>query len=99
MRLQATEMISIKACAERHFGPYCVVRIFGSRVDDARRGGDIDIHVTAPDDEAAGLARRIAYIAELETLIGEREVDVVVEGPSRKNGYIDQVARDTGVAL
>lgn len=47
MRLTGTERDAIRACAERVFGPACVVRLFGSRVDDARRGGDIDLHVVA----------------------------------------------------
>jgi hypothetical protein len=39
MRLKEHEIASIKRCAERHFGPNCAVRLFGSRADDgpARR--------------------------------------------------------------
>jgi predicted nucleotidyltransferase len=99
MRIAKADHDSIKGTAEKHFGANCVVRLFGSRVDDARRGGDIDIHVVVTDDTLATLLQKIEFLVQLEKLIGDRKVDVVVEGPSRKNGYIDRVARETGVLL
>jgi hypothetical protein len=41
----------------------------------------------------------IRYLSDLEAALGERKVDAVVEGPTRKNGYIDRVARESGVLL
>jgi hypothetical protein len=89
----------IKSAAVRHFGADCVVRLFGSRADDTRRGGDIDLHVVVADDTLATLNQKIEFLLQLEKSIGDLEVDVVLEGPSTKNGYIDQVARETGVFL
>lgn len=99
MRLEEHEIASIKRCAERHFGPNCAVRLFGSRADDARRGGDIDLHVQVDDDAVATMACRVRYLSDLEAALGERKIDLVVEGPARKNGYIDSVARESGVLL
>jgi predicted nucleotidyltransferase len=94
MRLKEHEIASIKRCAERHFGPNCAVRLFGSRADDGRRGGDIDLHVQVDDDAASTMACRVRYLSDLEAALGERKVDLVVEGPTRKNGYIDRVAQN-----
>lgn len=91
MRLKEHEIASIKRCAERHFGPNCAVRLFGSRADDARRGGDIDLHVQVDDDAFSTMACRVRYLSDLEAALGERKVDLVVEGPARKNGYIMQM--------
>ena len=59
MRLTADEIVATKAAARLACGDDVVVRLFGSRVDDARRGGDIDPHmeVGGPIDRwrAAGL--------------------------------------------
>jgi uncharacterized protein len=43
MRLQPTEIAAIKTAAREAFGASVVVRLFGSRVHDDRRGGDIDL--------------------------------------------------------
>jgi hypothetical protein len=75
------------------------VRLFGSRVDDARRGGDVDLHVQVDDDAFSTMACRVRYLSDLEVALGERKVDLVVEDPTRKNGYIDPIAQESGVLL
>ena len=44
MRLTDREVAAIKMAAAAAFGPAVVVRLFGSRVHDHLRGGDIDLH-------------------------------------------------------
>lgn len=47
MRLDASWRHLIVEEARRVFGPDVAVRLFGSRVDDNLRGGDIDLHIQA----------------------------------------------------
>ena len=44
MRLTPGEVEAIKAAAREAFGEDVIVRLFGSRVHDHLRGGDIDLH-------------------------------------------------------
>ncbi len=44
MRLRAFEVEAIKTAAHQTFGEDVVVRLFGSRVYDHLKGGDIDLH-------------------------------------------------------
>jgi predicted nucleotidyltransferase len=68
VRLTPEEAAGIVAAAEQAFGPGVAVRLFGSRVRDDLRGGDIDILVEAPpgrgsfEDECA-LAKALAAYA------------------------------------
>lgn len=97
MRLREKDVSSIKAAAGETFGPDATVRLFGSRLDDTQRGGDIDLYV-----EAGELARdgrlRASFAVELQRRLGERAIDIVyaATGPQRR---IDEVARSDGLIL
>ncbi len=44
MRLSDFEIKSIKEVAKKNFGESVKITLFGSRVDDTKRGGDIDLY-------------------------------------------------------
>ena len=59
MRLQPKEVDAITQAAREAFTPGTVVLLFGSRVDDSQRGGDIDLLVEIPESiSATELVRR-----------------------------------------
>jgi predicted nucleotidyltransferase len=99
MRLELHEIGAIKRGAERHFGSNCAgaCSVRGPTIDGC--GGDIDLHVQVDDDSRSTMVCRVRFLADLEEVLGERRVDLIVEGPGRKNGYIDWVAVETGVLL
>ncbi len=77
MRLKPRDIDAIKTAARETFGEDASVRLYGSRVDDSLRGGDIDIIIeTAPvenDWQAKG-----RFLDRLFTMIDEQRVDVVL---------------------
>jgi predicted nucleotidyltransferase len=75
------------------------VRLFGSRTDPARRGGDIDLHIepARPLDEP--LARELRLYAALQRALGEQCIDLVVRRPGQPERAIDREAHRTGVLL
>lgn len=99
MRLSPTEARLIRETAEAHFGPGTVVRLFGSRADDARRGGDIDLHITAGDPDRVSLEDEIRFRVDLERAIGEQRVDLVLRRPSDLEPPMGRIAVETGVRL
>ena len=70
------------------------VYLFGSRCDDAKRGGDIDIAVLSStiDRKALGAIRRKLY-----ELIGEQKIDIVT-GPYLDSAFF-KMAVETGILL
>ena len=46
MRLTPTQATIIREAVHRHFGEDADVRLFGSRTDDSKRGGDIDLYLS-----------------------------------------------------
>lgn len=80
MRLTTDEKNAIATAAMEVLPPGMRVSLFGSRVDDSRRGGDIDLLVEpgAPLDAAEQVRLRSRLAARLYRLIGERRIDIVL---------------------
>jgi predicted nucleotidyltransferase len=97
MRLTSQQIASIRHAADEAFGPNTRVTLFGSRVDDNKRGGDIDLLIQ-PTRVDQPLARRLRFLGLLERDLGERKIDVVIESPDDRRPIV-QVARETGLAL
>jgi uncharacterized protein len=97
MRLTRQQVDTIRQAAETAFGVGTVVTLFGSRVDDSKRGGDIDLLVR-PTDQDHPLRRKLRFLALLEEALGERKIDVVIERPHDVRAIVE-VARETGVSL
>ena len=80
MRLTDRQRQIIIAVVRKHFGQNAVVWLFGSRVDDCRQGGDIDILVQPENEMDKDLfIRKIRALSELKRILGDRKIDVVVE--------------------
>ncbi len=94
MRLTPKQRQIIREAGLRHFG--VVPLVFGSRLDDRARGGDIDLYIPKPLPAAQALALETALWAELQQRLGEQKIDLVVarEGSLRT---IDHVALQQGV--
>ena len=99
MRLTSEQIAAIKRAVAENFGPEARVRLFGSRTDDNKRGGDIDLLIrpgALPSDQR--LMQKIRFLGQLERALGERKVDVVIEGEDDHRPIV-QAARETGVDL
>jgi predicted nucleotidyltransferase len=95
MRLTDFEIDAIKQSAQEIFGPAVEVFLFGSRVDDRQKGGDIDLYIRAQTGN--DLSHKIKFLVSLEQKIGEQKIDVVLA--IDKNRPIEQQALSTGVLL
>ena len=74
MRLSIEEAKSIRQCVLR-FDPKAEVYLFGSRADDTRRGGDIDLLIFS---KRIGLRERLRLQSALEDALGLRKIDLVI---------------------
>ena len=96
MRLTADERAEIKQQVSRVFGEGSRVFIFGSRVDDAKKGGDIDLFIE-PQHVSHEAAQKITLITKLQLVLGDQKIDVVVARD--RDRLIEQEARKNGVLL
>ncbi len=96
MRLTPYEIESIKKAFKESFGDGKIY-LFGSRVDDTKRGGDIDLYLVPTKKFDNERKRKIKFLIKLDEHIGEQKIDVVLA--KDKNRLIEQEALKYGVEL
>jgi predicted nucleotidyltransferase len=96
MRITSTEAVQAISVIRNYLGEEAKVWLFGSRVDDAGRGGDVDLYA---ETTLPGVLLRETVRAKisLEHIFG-RSVDLVVNN-HRKDRPIYRIAREQGVRL
>jgi len=72
------------------------IYLFGSRVDDNKKGGDIDLYLVI-DDHSNLLQKKIKFLARIKRALGEQKIDIVFNKDS--NRLIEKEARKWGVKL
>lgn len=99
MRLTEKQAGVIRGVVSDLAGEAAVVRLFGSRVDDQAKGGDIDllVELPCPVEEPAWLSARIS--SKISMLMGGRKVDVLLDAPNLCQFPIHDVARTQGIRL
>lgn len=95
MRLNTKQIATIKQETQHFFGSQAQVWLFGSRVDDAAKGGDIDLYVETDKPEITLALARVR--GELADKLG-RYVDVVVNNHTQDEP-IFHIAKQQGVRL
>jgi len=102
MRLSVDERTAVESAAQRFLPVGARVCLFGSRTDDARRGGDIDLLIELPalQSTAELVAVRNRFTAHLYRLLGERRIDVLIATPQVSDaGPVVESARRQAVQL
>ncbi len=72
------------------------IYLFGSRVDDSLKGGDIDLYIKVKDKQGL-LNKKIQFLAKVKEKIGDQKIDVVVSKDETK--IIEKEAIAKGVKL
>lgn len=98
MRLSKHEIKSIKEAFKEVFGEGKIF-LFGSRVDDSKKGGDIDLYIQPKCtlDTKQILDKKIKFKLALYDKIGEQKIDVIIS--KDKNSSIEKEALKTGILL
>jgi predicted nucleotidyltransferase len=101
MRLTPDQQSAIRSAVAETFGNTASIWLFGSRVDDNKRGGDIDLLIeTRQSDVAAIVWAELSFLTKLKMKLGEQKIDVLVDYPTRHyTPAIFTIAKQTGIRL
>lgn len=90
MRLSPEQTRQIRACLQQQFGPMTQVSVYGSRLDDARRGGDVDLLVET--ERPVTLRQRALAQMQLEQSL-QLPVDLLVVQRGGADTAFTRIAR------
>jgi predicted nucleotidyltransferase len=90
MRLSEKEKTTIlKAVAE--FDATAPVYLFGSRVHDQKKGGDIDLLVLS---EHLDLSAKLKIKARIFQSLEEQKIDIIIAAPGTPDPFVQMVLED-----
>ncbi|MGA2541109.1 MAG: nucleotidyltransferase domain-containing protein [Verrucomicrobiota bacterium] len=95
MRLTGSEITAIREEIGR-VDPKAEVYLYGSRVDDTARGGDVDLLVIS---ETLGFREVLRLRRQILDRIGWQQLDLVVRRRDQMNEPLAAMALATGVKL
>jgi predicted nucleotidyltransferase len=95
MRLNITELHAVRTILGA-LDPAGRIYLYGSRADDQRRGGDIDVYLQA--SRPIDLKTQLSTQYRLE-LACDTHVDLLVKNPDQPAQPIHQIAIEKGVLL
>jgi predicted nucleotidyltransferase len=96
MRLSSDQTQVILRCVRQHFGDKARVMLFGSRLDDAVRGGDVDLLVEC--EHAPTLRQRALTTMALEQALS-LPVDILAEQDGVAGSAFARIARSRAQPL
>ena len=71
------------------------IYLFGSRVDNNRRGGDIDLYIQTDNNNI--MIKKIKFLSTLKQLIGDQKIDLIISKDTTR--VIEQEAIQNGIKL
>jgi len=78
MRLTQFEKNTILNVSREFYGKNSKISLFGSRVDDSQKGGDIDLLIE-PEWKKFDLEYKLYFLVSLKSMIGDQKIDLVID--------------------
>jgi len=98
MRLHPHEIEAIRAAVREVFGPAATIRLFGSRVRDDLRGGDIDLLVEVEPGQAS-IANEQRLRDRIAPAVEDLRTDIVLHERGTAFTPLERIALRDGVLL
>ncbi len=99
MRLNSIQIETIKKYTYQVFGKEAKVYLFGSRISDEKKGGDIDLLILPNKNiNATFYLEKIKLLARLKINLGDQKIDIIVKQLEDNRSIVKQALLE-GIAL
>lgn len=96
MRLSLFEIKNILHLKDAIFGKNLKLYLFGSRVDDSAKGGDIDLYLKVNNLNNV-FEKKVEFLSQLQRVLGEQKIDLVFSRDELR--LVDKEVLSKGVEL
>ena len=72
------------------------VYLFGSRIDDSKKGGDIDLYLIL-NNKINLFRKKLKFLAKIKKVLGEQKIDIIFNIDD--NRLIEKEAKKWGIKL
>ena len=72
------------------------IYLFGSRVDDTKKGGDIDLYLVL-EEKTDLFRKKLKFLAKIKRVLGEQKIDIVFNIDDTR--LIEREAKEWGIKL
>ncbi len=98
MRLTKQQISCLMSATHRAFGDNAEIWVFGSRVDDTKKGGDIDLYIET-DLEKNIVMAKLNMRCLISDFFGDQKIDILVRSRTKGLSPIHEIAKATGQQL
>ena len=98
MRLNREQIDSLVNATHLCFGDTAEIWLFGSRVDDNKKGGDIDLYIET-DKETGIVAAKLKMLGSIWDVFGDQKIDILVRRRSLPCSAMHEIAKSSGKEL
>jgi len=100
MRLNNNDIKAIKEVTNAVFGETATIRLFGSRTDDKKKGGDIDllIEYNQTISRMEQYQLKIKFLVQLKKIIDDQKIDVIIINLQQNNSIFHEAYKE-GILL
>lgn len=99
MRLTEKELQAIKTSFKDNFKEKDQIWLFGSRVDDSKSGGDIDLYIETTFTIKESINVKLKFLVDIKLKIGDQKIDLILKCIDSSEQPIYTEAKSTGVKL
>lgn len=98
MRLTKLQIDCLIEATHSAFGNSADIWLFGSRVDDTKKGGDIDLYIET-DLESGTVTAKLKMRQLIWPVFGEQKIDILVRSRKKDPSPLHEIAKSTGQKL
>lgn len=97
-RLEVEQIKALVTATHECFGETSRIWLFGSRVDDTKRGGDIDLYIET-DMKSGTINAKLNMRSLIWKAFGDQKIDILVRSRHEELSPFHKMAKETGIEL